>query len=153
MTLSRRNFLTNSTAVVCGAVLAGGSESCSIGHLLYSSDDIPVIEGTPILALSTEPSLQQIGGAVKKRYGAVNDGDVILIVRISEKEFAAFAAQCTHWGAEVNNPVDGVLVCPFHGSRYKATDGSVLEGPAKKPLRKFTVDFDESKQQLLIKDL
>ena len=93
MTLSRRNFLTNSTAVVCGAVLAGGSESCSIGHLLYSSGDIPVIEGTPILALSTEPSLQQIGGAVKKRYGAVNDGDVILIVRISEKEFAALAAQ------------------------------------------------------------
>ena len=153
MTYSRRNFLTNSAAVACGALLSAGLESCSIGHLFYSSGDIPVIEGMPILVLSTEPLLQQIGGAVKKRYSALNDGDVILIVRISEKEFTAFAAQCTHWGAEVDKPVGGVLVCPFHGSRFNAIDGSVIEGPASEPLRKFVVDFDESKQQLLIKDL
>jgi len=153
MPLSRRNFLTNSAAVVCGAMLSTELESCSIGKLLYHSGDIPVLEGPALLDLAAESSLQHIGGAVKKRYSSVNDGDVILVIRISEREFAAYAAQCTHYGAEVNTPVDGVMVCPFHGSRYKAADGSVLQGPAKEPLRRLIAEFDENKKQLLIKEV
>ena len=152
MTISRRNFITNSAVVVCGAMLSSGLDSCSIGHLLYHSGDIPVIEGPAVVDLSKETSLQHVGGAVKKRYSEINDGDVILVIRISEKEFAAYAAQCTHYGAEVNTPIDGVVTCPFHGSRYKAVDGNVIQGPAKEPLKSFNVYYDEGKQQLSIKE-
>lgn len=109
-----------------------------------------MIEGEPVLLLANEPQLSNVGGAVKKRFSAVNDGDVILVIRISEKEFTAYAAQCTHMGAEVGMPVNGVMTCPFHGSQYSASNGSVIQGPAEQSLQHFTVLFDEVKQELRI---
>jgi cytochrome b6-f complex iron-sulfur subunit len=150
MSISRRNFLANSAAIACGSLLSTGLNSCSIGKLLYHSGEIPVIEGPALVDLTHEPSLQQLGGAVKKRYRAINDGDVILIIRMSEKEFKAYAAQCTHMGAEVGVPTNGVMICPFHGSQYNAADGRVIKGPAEQSLQQFIVQFDEAKQELRI---
>ncbi len=150
MPLSRRNFLVRSASTACGMIFSAGLESCNIGSLLYSSGDIPVLEGKPVLSLSSESGLQTIGGAVKKRFSAVNDGNVILIVRTGEKHFIAFAAQCTHMGAEVNGPTDGVFLCPFHGSQYSASDGKVIRGPAEEPLQRFNVVLDETKQEIQI---
>jgi Rieske Fe-S protein len=46
---------------------------------------------------------------------------------------------CTHLGSEVSwNPQSSTLDCPSHGSRFKP-DGSVLTGPAKRPLRALKV--------------
>ena len=147
--ISRRKFITTSTVISCTALCAG-LESCHIGSLLYSSGDIPVAQGTAELFLENEPGLHSIGSAVKKRFAAVNDGKVILIVRNGKHSFSAYAAQCTHWGAEVELPRNGVLVCPFHGSRYSSGDGSVIQGPAKEPLRQFHITFDESNQRLTL---
>jgi len=36
--------------------------------------------------------------------------------------------------------VDDEIVCPCHGSRFSATDGSVVNGPATAPLAEFPVD-------------
>lgn len=109
-----------------------------------------MIDGEPKLLLVNEPLLRNVGGAVKKRFNAINDGDVILVIRLSEKEFVAYAAQCTHMGAEVGTPVSGVMTCPFHGSQYNAANGAVMKGPAEEPLQQFTVLFDEVKQELRI---
>jgi Rieske Fe-S protein len=107
-------------------------------------------EGEPIIDLKTEKSLQEIGGAVKLRFAKVNDGSVILVIRTSQTEFATYAAQCMHWGAEVGYPKDGIIECPLHGSRYKTTNGSVVNGPASKPLTMFKTTFDETHQQVII---
>lgn len=45
--------------------------------------------------------------------------------------------RCTHAGAPLaEGSLEGdVLTCPWHYSRFKITDGSVIGGPASKPLR------------------
>ena len=148
--ISRRRFISATTVLVSCSSLIGGLESCRIGSLLYSSGDIPLAAGTAELFLEKEPDLHSIGGAVKKRFAMVNDGNIILVVRNGEHSFAAYAAQCTHWGAEVGFPDNGVLVCPFHGSRFSSDDGSVLHGPAAQPLQQFPVTFNESLQRLTV---
>ncbi|MFV5994872.1 Rieske 2Fe-2S domain-containing protein [Streptomyces sp. NPDC056231] len=47
---------------------------------------------------------------------------------------SALSARCTHLGCLVQfNDAEQVWECPCYGSRF-ATDGSVLHGPATRPL-------------------
>lgn len=152
MAITRRTFLTTSAEIISCTALASGLPSCGIGSLFYSSGDIPIQEGIPSIHLSEEPALRNIGGAVKKKFKQLNDGNVIVIVRTEEKKFNAFAAQCTHWGAEVELPKDGIFVCPFHGSRFSTNNGTVIEGPASDSLQQFKIEFDEKNDELRIEN-
>jgi nitrite reductase/ring-hydroxylating ferredoxin subunit len=63
-------------------------------------------------------------------------GKEILVIKQNTK-FYCLDARCTHAGAplaegELEN--DGVLQCPWHGSRFKIETGEVVRGPAKKQL-------------------
>lgn len=60
----------------------------------------------------------------------------VLVVRLEDR-FYCLAARCTHAGAPLEEGrLDGdVLICPWHGSNFRVTDGSVLKGPAERPLR------------------
>lgn len=55
--------------------------------------------------------------------------------------FSAYSLTCTHLGCIVNEDGDG-FACPCHGSKF-GKDGSVLEGPANQPLRKYRVEMTE----------
>jgi glycine/D-amino acid oxidase-like deaminating enzyme len=47
----------------------------------------------------------------------------------------SLSARCTHLGCIVNfNTAERTWDCPCHGSRFDPIDGSVLEGPAVRPL-------------------
>jgi cytochrome b6-f complex iron-sulfur subunit len=60
-----------------------------------------------------------------------------LLIR-TENGFAAMSLVCTHLGCTVDQEADG-FSCPCHGSKY-SIDGSVLRGPAQKPLPTLRVE-------------
>lgn len=63
------------------------------------------------------------------------DGTPIVIVQPTTGAFKAYDARCTHQGTTVGAPKNGVMTCPNHGSRFRAADGSVVNGPAGSPLK------------------
>ena len=67
--------------------------------------------------------------------GFVKEGDIIIIN--TGDEFIALSNICTHQGCMVSyDSGSNNLPCPCHGSVF-STSGSVLEGPADAPLKKY----------------
>ncbi len=66
--------------------------------------------------------------------GTVLSSAELVVTQPSKGQFKAFSAVCTHQGCLVNEVTDGRIVCPCHGSAFSIEDGSVLGGPAPKPL-------------------
>ncbi len=72
-------------------------------------------------------------GDLKQFYAGETE---ILVIKLNGK-FFCLAARCTHAGAPLafGKLNDDTLTCPWHGSCFKITDGTVLNGPAEKPLK------------------
>ncbi len=63
-------------------------------------------------------------------------GERLAVHRDEEGALHAVSARCTHLGCLVSfNRAERAWECPCHGSRF-AVDGSVLQGPAVKPLER-----------------
>lgn len=64
----------------------------------------------------------------------------VFIIRRGNR-FQAVSAVCTHLGCTVSRAsIGNGFQCPCHGSLFDA-DGSVLDGPAPKPLRWFSISL------------
>ncbi len=70
-------------------------------------------------------------------------GTEILISHFGDK-FYATAEKCTHFGGPLSKGKlsEGVVTCPWHGAEFDIKKGSVLKGPAKKPLNTFEVKVE-----------
>ena len=57
----------------------------------------------------------------------------------------AFDATCTHMGCSLaNGELDGTTVtCACHGSQFDVTSGTVLRGPAQRPVRSHRVEVQD----------
>jgi thiosulfate dehydrogenase [quinone] large subunit len=73
-----------------------------------------------------------VGGAVAFR--DPRSGDPGWVVQPTTGHFVAFDATCTHQGCPVQFQSDGAFVCPCHGAAFDTRTGSVLQGPARRPL-------------------
>jgi nitrite reductase/ring-hydroxylating ferredoxin subunit/uncharacterized membrane protein len=64
----------------------------------------------------------------------------VLLVRLSGR-LHGVSAVCSHAGGPLDEgELDGECVtCPWHGSRFRLTDGDVIDGPATFPLPSFVV--------------
>ena len=63
-----------------------------------------------------------------KAKAGIND---LVVVRLGDTVYALHA-MCAHAGGPLpqGTVVDGCIVCPFHGARYRLSDGRVRRGPA-----------------------
>ncbi|WP_395400525.1 Rieske (2Fe-2S) protein [Arthrobacter sp. UC242_113] len=52
-----------------------------------------------------------------------------------------YDATCTHAGCPVA-PAGTTFECPCHGSTFNGSDGSVISGPARRPLTPLTTAID-----------
>ncbi len=75
-------------------------------------------------------------------------GDVI-VCRDQANTVRVFSARCPHLGCQITRVVDGLLVCPCHGSRFHL-DGRVATGPAPHPLTPLPHEIDSRSGALVI---
>jgi nitrite reductase/ring-hydroxylating ferredoxin subunit/uncharacterized membrane protein len=71
------------------------------------------------------------------------EGQPILLTR-HHGDVYAVGATCSHYGGpleqgEVQGAADPCIVCPWHGSRFRLDDGTVVNGPATVPQTAFEV--------------
>ncbi|GAA2599521.1 hypothetical protein GCM10010399_32800 [Dactylosporangium fulvum] len=74
--------------------------------------------------------------------GKVFEDQKIVVTQPTAGTFKCFTAVCTHAGCVVGDVSGGTINCPCHGSKFKVADGSVAEGPAKKPLAAVAITVD-----------
>jgi cytochrome b6-f complex iron-sulfur subunit len=97
----------------------------------------PGIDFTIDLSTPSYAALNSNGGSVTK--------DGIIIARTSSGAFAAVASACTHQGTPVGfEGSANRFHCPNHSSNF-GLDGSVLNGPAVSPLKKYNTALSGTK--------
>lgn len=72
------------------------------------------------------------------------DGVPVLLVR-QGGELRAISAVCSHAGGPLDEGTldqDGCVTCPWHGSRFRTQDGTVMRGPASVPQPQWEVRVD-----------
>lgn len=77
-------------------------------------------------------------------------GKTLLIVRRTADTFAVLSAVCTHNGCTVHYEASSQqAACPCHGSRF-GLSGSVAQGPAGSPLKRYDATYDAAMQLVTI---
>ena len=74
--------------------------------------------------------------------GKIYAAEKVVVTQPTEGDFKAFSAVCTHQGCVVAEIKGEDIDCNCHGSRFSIKDGSVVNGPAKKPLEPLAVKTD-----------
>jgi Rieske Fe-S protein len=142
--LPSRRALLAGAGVACAAMLAG----CTT-HDASNGGTTPATSGTATSAGgSTATSSAPAAGAlaatsqVPDGGGKIIDGKNIVITQPQSGSFKAFTAICTHEGCIVNSVSNGTINCPCHGSKFAITDGSVVHGPATRPLAPIAINVE-----------
>ncbi len=69
-----------------------------------------------------------VGGAV------ILSEEKVVITQPTPGEINAFSTTCTHQGCPVSQVNDSGILCACHNSVFSTLDGSVVSGPASRPL-------------------
>lgn len=130
--LTRRTVLVGACGT-CAAV-AAGCATYTTGHPAPTEAPAPqptapqADPGTggaaPLAATADIP----VGG------GTVFAESDVVVTQPTAGSFVAFSATCTHQGCTVSSITGNTVTCPCHGSQFALADGSVVKGPARKPL-------------------
>ena len=114
---SRRTLLGSAGLA---AVAVGGLAACGGG----GSDSSSAGSAGPVTAKTSDI---KVGG------GSIFADAQTVVTQPTAGQFKAFSSICTHAGCPVADVTD-TINCNCHGSKFSITDGSVVNGPATKPL-------------------
>jgi Rieske Fe-S protein len=129
--VSRRSLLRGFTLAAAGGVAgflvarqsdAAGSKSATAAANGYGPTS------TPANNVLTTVAKVPAGG------GVIIGGAGIVLTKDTAGNIHAFSATCTHQGCTLASVSGGTINCPCHGSRFSVTNGSVVQGPATRPL-------------------
>lgn len=123
--IGRRDVL-KASAVVGGIVIGGAAlASCSTAEDVEAGAEDVEAGVEDAGASSTVPVAQiPVGG------GFITDEPPVVLTQPVSGDIKAFTAICPHAGCLVNEVINNEIICPCHGSRFSAVDGSVISGVA-----------------------
>jgi Rieske Fe-S protein len=108
-----------------GLTLAGlGLSACSSTSGTATGGTTTAAGSVPKVKVADVP----VGG------GIIMQDAAYVVTQPTAGTFKAFSKVCTHQGCTVASVSNGHINCACHGSTFSATDGSVVNGPAKTPL-------------------
>ncbi len=125
---TRRRFLEGSAAVLGVAIVGCAPKEASAPSTSAGADGSIVLTGLGAL---------EAGKAVPFKFP---NGEPGLAFKTAAGQSGAVSAKCTHqgcavaWSGNEKNPLN----CPCHNSNF-ALDGKVLSGPAKAPLKHYSL--------------
>jgi Rieske Fe-S protein len=136
-------------------VLAGAGAVGAVGLLAACGADTPAAAPTPAdPALPSEASGPDASASpttagddpnvikvtdIPVGGGKIYDNRRIVVTQPTAGTFKAFDSLCTHMGCVVTSVFAGKINCPCHMSQYSVVDGSVIQGPAPRPLAPMAV--------------
>jgi Rieske Fe-S protein len=133
--VTRRAVVAGTGALAVCAALAACSGSGNQGAAPASdASTTPAAPREP--AQGAPPAGERLAGTsdIPVGGGAVFASKKVVVTQPAAGTFKAFSAICTHQGCTVNKVASGTIDCPCHGSKFAIADGSVVDGPAKRPL-------------------
>ena len=120
--ISRRSLFSALAGALATAGLTGASEAALAASKTYK------------LCKTSEV---KVGSA---KIFELSTGKALLVTQPKKGAFRAFDINCTHQTWVVLSQVKGSnLVCANHGSKFSTDTGALVQGPAKKPLKKYKV--------------
>ena len=133
---SNTNDLASSTVVTptLGSPVANGTPTSTLPNgVIAKISDVPVNSSTNF----TLPS----------------NGDPGILIHLSNGQFVAYDATCTHAGCPVDyDPSSHDLVCPCHGAVFDPSQSAaVLQGPAQTPLTSVPITVDQNAGTISLK--
>ena len=130
---SAPNALPSRRVFVRGVAAAGGAAATAAVLAACSGGAQGAGSGSGASGGAAEPfefsaSKVPVGG------GVVLADKQVVITQPTEGNFAAFSAICTHQGCPLSSVEKRGAFCACHSSYFDITNGSVVAGPAQKPL-------------------
>jgi Rieske Fe-S protein len=123
---TRRNLLLGVGAAGAAALLAACETDGSSGTPGATAPEPPLPAPDPASSVADQIHTSDIplgGGLIFTTLRTV-------VTQPTSGSFRAFDATCKHQGCIVGAIENGFIICPCHGSKYRITDGSVVNGPA-----------------------
>ena len=75
------------------------------------------------------------GGLAEGEHRKVDAGGEQVLLYLTGGQVYALSSTCSHMGGPLDEGTfaDGCVTCPWHGSIFRLTDGSIVRGPASTP--------------------